>query len=455
VTQPRIYYGEEQDVYAIVKGQTPEFDYPRGNDNVYDYYKGTGGVPISGLIRRLLFSFYFRDINLLVTGNIIPGSEVMMRRNISQRIGYIAPFLNQDRDPYVVLHDGGLYWIVDCYTVSDHYPYSQTNGDQINYVRNSVKVVVNAYTGATDFYVSDPEDPIIRTWARIYPGTFRAMSEMPPDLKAHIRYPEDFFLIQTDIYRTYHMTDPAVFYNKEDLWSFPRENYADETAPMQPYYVIMRLPGETSAEYVLMLPMVPQGRDNMISWLAARCDGADYGHLFEFSFSKDRLFYGPYQIQARINQNPEISQQYSLWNQMGSKVLLGNLLVIPVEDSLLYVEPLYIRAQDGQLPELKRVLASYSDRTVMGDDLDLTLAALFKGAEGVPSPVIAGAGQAPVTIAVSAEASQPGKVPAGEAGAAAHYNNALQALRGGDWNRFGAEMQKLGEELGQPGGPAP
>ncbi|HEX4210885.1 MAG TPA: UPF0182 family protein, partial [Candidatus Binataceae bacterium] len=457
VTQPRIYYGEEPDSYVIVKGQTPEFDYPRGNDNVYDYYKGSGGVPISGLLRRILLSFYFRDVNLLVTGNIIPGSEVMLRRNISQRVGYIAPFLNQDNDPYLVVHDGGLYWIIDCYTTSDHYPYSQTNGDQINYIRNSVKAVVNAYTGATDFYVSNPEDPIIRTWERIYPGTFKAMSDMPPDLRMHIRYPEDFFVIQADIYRTYHMTDPAVFYNKEDLWSFPRENYADETAPMQPYYVIMRLPGEATDEYVLMLPMVPQGRDNMISWLAARCDGADYGHLFEFAFSKDRLFYGPYQIQARMNQNPEISQQYSLWNQMGSKVILGNLLVIPIEDSLLYVEPLYIRAQDGQLPELKRVLASYSDRTVMGEDLDSTLAALFKGIEGVPAPTIATV-QPTSNAAINANVSNPSAPgPSGAAAAAAgDYRDALQALRSGDWPRFGAEMQKLGAALGQPGGgPAP
>ncbi|HUN58343.1 MAG TPA: UPF0182 family protein [Candidatus Binataceae bacterium] len=451
VTQPRIYYGEETNSYVVVKGETPEFDYPRGNDNVYDFYKGSGGVPISGLLHRILLSFYFRDINLLVTGNIGPGSEIMLRRNISERVAYVAPFLNQDSDPYLVVHDGGLYWILDCYTTSDHYPYSQTNGNQINYIRNSVKAVINAYDGATDFYVSNPEDPIIRTWERIYPGTFKAMSDMPPDLHAHIRYPEDFFLIQADIYRTYHMTDPTVFYNKEDLWSFPRENYSDETMQMQPYYVIMRLPGEATDEYVLMLPMVPQGRDNMISWLAARCDGADYGHLFEFAFSKDRLFYGPYQIQALINQNPEISQQYSLWNQMGSKVILGNLLVFPIEDSLLYVEPLYIRAADGQLPELKRVIAAYGGRTVMGVDLPSTLASLFKGYEGVTAPAAAAA-------EASAHANPSSSVPATLApgAAAADYRAALEALRSGDWTGFGGAMQKLGQALGQPGGsPSP
>jgi hypothetical protein len=449
IAQPGIYFGEEPDIYAIAKARTPEFDYPRGNDNVLDFYKGNEGVPVSGFWRRLFFSFYYHDINLLVTEDIVPGSSILLRRNINQRLAVLAPFLNQDHDPYVVVHDGRLVWIVDCYTVSDHYPYSQRNANQINYIRNSVKAVVDAYTGHVDFYVADPEDPIIRTWERIFPGMFKPLTAMSADLRAHIRYPEDFFLIQADIYRTYHMTDPEVFYNREDLWAVPRENYADEIVPMQPYYVIMRLPGETNAEYILMLPMVPQGRDNMISWLAARCDGADYGHLFEFAFSKDRLFYGPYQIQARINQNPEISQRYSLWNQMGSKVILGNLLVIPLEDSLLYVEPLYIRAQNGQLPELQRVLASYGDRTVMGDDLESTLAALFTGGKSGPPVVTTGASQ-PAVIAAAPTGAAAGKVTPDLQGAVAHYNRALQALRQGDWAQFGAEVDKLGQDLGQP-----
>jgi uncharacterized protein len=460
ITQPGIYYGTLPDNYVLVKAQGPEFDYPRGNNNVFDYYKGDGGVPISGLWRRLLFSYYYHDINLLVTQNIVPGTRIMFRRNIVDRVARLAPFLNQDHDPYLVVHDGGLYWIMDTYTVSDHYPYSQRNTLGISYIRNSVKVVINAYTGKTEFYVSDPDDPMIRTWERIYPGMFKPLNEMAADLRLHIRYPEDFFLIQAEIYATYHMTDPSVFYNREDLWAFPKENYADETTLMQPYYVVMRLPGEQQAEYILMLPMVPQGRDNMISWLAARCDGADYGHLFEFEFSKDKLFYGPYQIQARINQNPEISQQYSLWNQMGSKVILGNLLVIPVEDSLLYVEPLYIRAQNNPLPELVRVLASYSDRTVMGDNLQLTLAALFKGEEGVPPPTIAKAGPtspkpenqlAAAQAAETGGAGRLGATPAELTSAADHYSKALQALRAGDWTEFGTEMQKLGDTLGPTG----
>jgi uncharacterized membrane protein (UPF0182 family) len=442
IDQPAIYFGEEPDNYVIVNSATPEFDYPRGADNVFSYYKGSGGVPVSGILRRLLLSIFFRDINLLVTENIVPRSRIMFRRNIAQRISYIAPFLILDHDPYPVIHDGRISWVVDGYTTSDHYPYSQRNVDQINYMRNSVKVVVDAYDGTTRFYIADPDDPVIQVWHRIFPGMFKPMAEMPDELRRHIRYPEDLFLVQADIYRAYHMTDPQVFYNREDLWGFPRENAGDETIAMRPYYVIMRLPGESRAEYILMLPMVPQGRDNMISWLAARCDGADYGHLFEYAFSKDRLFYGPYQIQARINQNPEISRQLSLWNQMGSKVLFGNLLVIPIQDSLLYIEPLYIRAENGQLPELQRVIAAYSDRVVMGETLDTTLQALFTGANAPAPPVIAGAAAPPAT-------------PSADLGVASgHYNRALEALRSGDWTAFGAEMQALGRALGAPAPPS-
>src|SRR3984957_19800816 len=456
VDQPALYFGEARDNYAVVDSATPEFDYPKGTDNVFSYYAGSGGVPVAGFFRRLLFSIFFRDINLLVTENIVDKSKIMIRRNIKERIAYIAPFLNIDRDPYSVILNGRMVWILDCYTTSDHYPYSQRNGDGINYIRNSVKVVVDAYTGDTDFYMSDPDDPVIKTWQRVFPAMFKPMSAMPTDLRAHIRYPEDFFLIQADTFRTYHMTDPQVFYNREDLWGFPRENYAGETVPMTPYYVIMRLPGEAKAEYMPMLPMTPSGRDNMIAWMAARCDGADYGHLFEYSFSKDKLFYGPYQIQARINQNPEISRQLSLWNQMGSKVLLGNLLVIPIQDSLLYVEPLFIRAENGQLPELQRVVASYSDRVVMGDTLDLTMAALFQNA-APPAPTIAKAittqlAPQPITQGPSVGAA-PGK--GDMQSAAQHYNRAMEAIRAGDWTAFGTEMKALGDELSKPSDSGP
>ncbi len=453
ITQPDIYFGQEPDNYAVIKASTPEFDYPKGADNAYSYYQGEAGIPISGLGRRLLFSYVMRDINLLVTEAIKPQSRILIRRNISDRIARLVPFLNQDRDPYVVLSGGRLYWIVDCYASSDRYPYSQRSPDQINYIRNSVKAVVDAHSGATSFYIADPDDPIVNSWARIFPGLFKPLAQMPADLRSHIRYPEDLFLVQADIYRTYHMTDPQVFYNREDLWGFPRENYSGETVVMQPYYVIMRLPGEQKDEYILMLPMVPQGRDNMIAWLAARCDGADYGHLFEYAFSKDSLFYGPYQIQARVNQNPEISRQLSLWNQLGSKVILGNLIVIPLQDSLLYVEPLYIRAENGQLPELDRVIAAYRDRVVMGDDLPQTLQALFR--EGAPAaPVIA---QAPESAGAPARqppgAMAPGDTSAGLHTAAQLYSRAMAALKAGNWTEFGADMESLGHALEQPAPP--
>ena len=447
VENPAIYFGEEPDNYVVVDSATPEFDYPRGADNAFSFYKGEGGIPISGLWRRSLFSFFFRDINLLVTENIVNQSKIMIRRNILTQLSYLAPFLRLDGDPYTVLLNGRLVWIVDAYTTSDRYPYSQ-DIDGLNYIRNSVKAVVDAYDGTTTLYVADAEDPVIQTWQRIFPAMFKPLTAMPEELHQHIRYPEYFFQVQAGIYRTYHMKDPQVFYNREDQWDVAKENYAGMTGAMQPYYIIMRLPGEAQEEYMLMLPMVPKGRDNMISWMAARCDGADYGHLFEYAFSKDSLFYGPYQIQARINQSPEISRQLSLWNQMGSKVILGNLIVIPVQDSLLYVEPLYIRAEDGQLPELQRVIASYGDQVVMGDTLPQTLASLFTGHEGAAAPVVTEV--KPQTPTPAGAVTPP--TQASPSSAANHYNRALKALSAGNWTEFGTEMQQLGQDLGQNSG---
>jgi hypothetical protein len=450
VENPAIYFGEEPDNYVVVDSATPEFDYPKGADNVFSFYKGTGGIPVNGLWRRMLFSFFFRDINLLVTENIVDHSKIMIRRNILTRLSYLAPFLRLDSDPYSVLLNGHLVWIVDAYTTSDRYPYSQ-DIDGLNYIRNSVKAVIDAYDGTTTLYVADAEDPVIQTWQKIFPAMFKPLSAMSDELRAHIRYPEYFFQVQAAIYRTYHMKDPQVFYNREDQWDVAKENYAGMTGTMQPYYIIMRLPGEAHEEYILMLPMVPKGRDNMIAWMAARCDGADYGHLFEYAFSKDSLFYGPYQIQARINQSPEISRQLSLWNQMGSKVILGNLIVIPVQDSLLYVEPLYIRAENGQLPELQRVIASYGDQVVMGDTLPETLASLFNRREGEAAPVVAGIklqGPLPANGAAA-------PVQTSSSSAANHYNRALKALSAGNWTEFGTEMQQLGQDLGQDSGASP
>ena len=285
----------------------------------------------------------------------------------------------------MVISDGRLFWMQDAYTTSNWFPYAEPLPDGgTNYIRNSVKVVIDAYNGTVDFYVADPSDPVMATYQRIFPGLFKPFEAMPADLQKHVRYPEDLFHIQAQVYRAYHMDAPEVFYNREDLWQFPRQPTSfdgasgGDGAEMDPYYIIMRLPGETRAEFFLMLPMVPSQRQNMIAWLAARCDPPDYGKLIVYEFPKDKLVYGPFQIEARINQNTEISQQISLWNQMGSRVIRGNLLVVPIENSLLYVSPLYLRAETGQLPELKRVIAAYGDRVVMEETLAGALAALFK-----------------------------------------------------------------------------
>ena len=396
VDQPGIYYGEEPDNYVVVKTNTPEFDYPRGSDNVFGYYQTDDGIKISGITHRLLFSYYFKDINLLVSDTIQPQSKILIRRNIRDRIARLAPFLVMDRDPYIVLHDGRLAWIIDCYTTSDRFPYSQRNGERnqlhpqrgqgggrrlhrphrllrVRSRRSHHPDLATDLSHAVPAAVRDaggfaPAHPLSGGHVSDPGGYLR---HLPHDRPAGVLQPRGRVGISARKLRRRNRSDAALL--RDHAAAQPRHE-----------------------EYILMLPMVPRGRDNMISWLAAGCDGNHYGHLIEYAFSKDKLIYGPYQIQARINQNPEISRQMSLWNQMGSRVILGNLLVIPIENSLLYVEPLYLRAENGQLPELQRVIASYSDRVVMGDDLDLTLAALFKPG-ALPKPQIVTA-QAPPPV---------------------------------------------------------
>ncbi len=442
LVQPRIYFGESADSYIIVKGSTPEFDYPKGNKNVYTEYSGADGVPIGGLGDRALFAYYFGDINILLSKYITSDSRIIFRRNIQQRINKIAPFLRLDHDPYIVVSGGRLYWIQDAYTVSRFFPYSKAFGDgSENYIRNSVKIVVDAYNGTVSFYVADPADPVVRTYSRIFPGLFQPMRDMPRDLHRHIRYPEDLFTIQAQMYRAYHMDAPEVFYNREDLWQFPRRPTSDGEngdTRMEPYFINMRLPDEKQTEFVLMLPMVPSHRENMIAWLAARCDEPDYGKLIVYTFPKEKLVYGPYQINALINQNTEVSQQISLWNQMGSRVIHGNLLVVPIDNSLLYVMPLYLRASSGQLPELKRVIAVYGGKVVMEHTLSSALATLFQAPEGA-------AATAPAAEETSAVAAPGLAVPMSAAarGALDHYNKALAKLKSGDWAGFGAELDAM------------
>ncbi|OAF03691.1 hypothetical protein AYJ54_03710 [Bradyrhizobium centrolobii] len=438
VREPRIYYGAESSDYVIVNGTVPEFDHPKGRDNVYASYDGSGGIPLSGMVRRLIFTDYFNDVNLLLTDYIADGSRILIRRNIRDRVRTIAPFLTLDRDPYLVISEGRMFWIQDAYTTSDYFPYAQpAPGLDLNYIRNSVKVVIDAYNGTVDFYLVDPGDAIAATYQRIFPGLFKAFAVMPPDLQKHIRYPEDLFLIQAKLYQAYHMEAADVFYNREDLWQFPRQpagdgvSSLDGVAPMAPYYIIMRLPGETQAEFFIMIPMVPSRRDNMIAWLAARCDEPDYGKLIVYEFPKEKLVYGPFQIEARIHQNTEISQQISLWNQMGSRVVRGNLLVIPIENSILYVSPLYLRAEQGHLPELKRVIAAYGEHVVMKETLAETLSALF-----VEN------GAAPAKRGAAAETPSEGSQRRAQE-ALDHYNRAMERLRSGDWTGFGREMDAV------------
>jgi len=436
IREPRIYYGKESNDYVVVKGTVPEFDYPKGKENVYASYDGSGGIPLSGMVRRLIFAHHFNDVNLLLSDYITDGSRIMIRRSIQKRVGAIASFLSLDRDPYLVISEGRLFWIQDAYTTSEYFPYAQPasvlNLD-LNYIRNSVKIVIDAYNGTVDFYLMDPADPIAATYQRIFPGLFRPFAAMAPDLQKHIRYPEDLFLIQARLFQTYHMEAADVFYNREDLWQFPRQPAGDGVSSMDgvtamvPYYIIMRLPGETQAEFFIMMPMVPSRRDNMIAWLAARCDAPGYGKLIVYEFPKEKLVYGPFQIEARIHQNTEISQQISLWNQMGSRVIRGTLLVIPIENSILYVSPLYLRAEQGHLPELKRVIAAYGEHVAMKETLAEALSALFVER-----------GIAPAAPDAATE------TPARRAQEALdHYNEAMGRLKTGDWTGFGKEIDAM------------
>jgi uncharacterized protein len=433
IHEPRIYYGEETDTYVVVKASTPEFDYPKGKDNAYAAYNGTGGIRVGGIGRRILFAWYFNDVNLLLSSYITGNSRIMIRRNIQERVHTIAPFLRLDHDPYLVVSEGRLFWMQDAYTTSSYFPYAQpARGFDLNYIRNSVKVVVDAYNGTVEFYLIDSLDPIAATYQRIFPNLFKPFAAMPADLQKHIRYPEDLFLVQAQLYQAYHMEAADVFYNREDLWQFPRQPGGNGTARMVPYYIIMRLPGETQAEFFLMLPMVPSRRDNMIAWFAARCDPPNYGKLIVYEFPKEKLVYGPFQIEALINQNTYISQQLSLWNQMGSRVIRGNLLVIPIENSILYVSPLYLRAEQGQLPELKRVIAAYGDHVVMEETLAGALSALF--ADGATQASSDAATGAPPLAGPAADRARQ---------ALDHYNRAIERLKSGDWAGFGTELDAM------------
>ncbi|UBF23624.1 UPF0182 family protein [Kovacikia minuta CCNUW1] len=416
---PRIYFGEITDTYIMTNTKVQELDYPSGNDNIYNIYDGLGGVDIGSLWQRWLFAIYLRDWQMVFTDNFNAQTKLLFRRNINQRIRAIAPFLTYDQDPYLVVADAGaeagrqkaegrrqeaegknsklktqnskltqnyLYWIVDAYTTSDRYPYSAPaqhlspgQSGSFNYIRNSVKVVIDAYNGSVNFYVADADDPIIQSWSAIFPGLFKPLSAMPAALQEHIRYPQDLFRVQSEQLMVYHMTDPQVFYNREDQWQVPTEIYDNKPQLVEPYYLIMNLPTTTKAEeFILLLPYTPKQRTNLTAWLASRSDGKDYGTSLLYRFPKQQLVFGTQQIEARINQDPVISQQISLWNRQGSRAVQGNLLVIPIDQSLLYVEPLYLEAAQNSLPTLVRVIVAYENRIVMAETLEQALRAVFQ-----------------------------------------------------------------------------
>jgi uncharacterized membrane protein (UPF0182 family) len=437
VERPAIYYGEKTPGYRIVATKVKEFDYPKGSQNVYTSYQGKGGIPLDSFWKRVLFAWDLSDVNILLTSYLAPESRIQIWRRVRERVGKIAPFLQLDRDPYLVLSEGKLYWVQDAYTISDRFPYSDpysgSFGVSLNYIRNSVKVIVDVYEGSVRFYVMDPNDPVLRVYRRAFPGVFRELGELSPDLKRHLRYPEDLFRIQASMYRTYHMTDPQVFYNREDLWTFPQEKYAGSAIPMIPYYVLIRLPGEKELMYLLMTPFTPQGRDNMISWMAAKCDFPEYGKLLLYQLPKERLIWGPIQIEAMIDQNTLISQQLSLWDQKGSRVIRGNLIIIPIDNSFLYVEPVYLTAEGTNIPQLKRVIVVAGDKVVMEPTLEQALQAVFGAAQ--PAEKVS----APEQLEELTRARK-------------EFEKAEKAMQQGRWEGFGKAMEALKKLLSPPGG---
>lgn len=394
IFNPRLYYGEVADNYIMTNTKVPEFDFPSGQDNVYHTYDGEGGIIIASPLQRLIFSVYFRDWRMLLTNNFTPETRILFRRNLMDRISAIAPFLNYDRDPYLVVakyspeDENSLYWLIDGYTISNYYPYSDGGENHFNYIRNSVKVLISAEDGKTQFYVSDENDPIIKVWQKVFPQLFHPLTEMPSTLKQHIRYPIDFFNTQSERLLSYHMIDPQVFYNREDQWQVPEEIYGDEALSIQPYYLITKLPIATQEEFILLHPYTPISRSNLIAWLAARSDGENYGKLLLYQFPKQRLVYGPDQVEALINQDPVISGQISLWNRQGAKAVQGNLLIVPIEQSLLYVEPVYLEADRNSVPTLVRVIVVYQNKIVMANSLQNALNGIFAEATQEETPII-------------------------------------------------------------------
>lgn len=443
ITQPAIYYGQHNDDYKIVNTNVQELDYPQGDQNVYTNYQGSSGVNIGNFFTQLLFSWNFGDINILLTDYINDDSKIIFWKRIQDRVKKIAPFLKLEDDPYVVLNEGKLYWMQDAYTTSPDYPYSEPYNGQYNYIRNSVKVVVDAYNGSVEFYVSDEEDPILNIYRDIFPDMFKPIDEMPGTLQQHVRYPIHMFKAQLEKYNEYHMVEPQVFYNNEDLWTRPNEKYGGQSIKMEPYYVLTKLPGQEELQYLLISPLTPNNRDNMIGWIAANSDYPNYGEVSVYQLPKDRLILGPAQIEARIDQDTEISRQLALWDQRGSRVIRGNLMVIPIEDSFIYVEPVFLIAEGVDIPQLQRVIATTGDKIAMQPTLWQSIEALYgKREERIASAEIDTSIAPPSTQAA-------GPTPAEFTEVQSLWNDANEALRNGDWEEFGRNMKEIEELLNE------
>lgn len=446
---PSIYFGELTNDYVIVNTDTREFHYSTaGDENTFTAYEGEGGIPLNSLWRRLLFALKFGEYRILVSGELNNDSRILFDRHIRTRVEKIAPFLHYDGNPYIVIHDGRLFWIQDAYTVTNRYPYAAPHGS-INYIRNSVKVVVDAYHGSIKFYLIDGADPLAENYNRIFPGLFTPAGEMPEGLLEHLRYPVDLFQIQSRMVTLYHVTDPNTFYAREDLWNVPMEHYFGQDQPMEPYYTILQLPGYAETEFVLILPFTPSNRNNIIAWMVARCDQPNYGAVELFLFPKEKVVMGPKQVENRIDQSTEISAEFTLWSQAGSNVIRGNLLVLPINGSLLYVEPIFLEAEGGGLPELARVIVAYQETVVMEETLEQALESIF-GERGELPP-----GAPPSGPEEPVEPVEPGTITDPDIAslikqARQLFDQAQQRQREGDWTGYGeaiGELEKVLNEL--------
>ncbi|MCR4962771.1 MAG: UPF0182 family protein [Firmicutes bacterium] len=443
IERPEIYFGETTDNYIVVNTDEQEFDYPSGDANVYTTYDGNAGIRLN-FLNRLLFSMREGSLKLLVSTNIDSESKIIINRKIMDRVYRIAPFLHYDDDPYIVAAGGKLYWMIDAYTASSYYPYSEpySNKSDVNYIRNSVKIVIDAYNGDTGFYVVDEEDPIAQTLKKIYPALFKSFAEMPEELQAHIRYPITMFNIQAKVYSKYHMTDVNSFYQNEDAWNIATEVYGTETVTMVPRYYIMKLPNEKDAEFITSVPYTPSGKYNMTALLVGRNDGEHYGDLILFQLPKDRTIYGPQQIESQINQHTKIAQDFTLWSSAGSIYSRGNLFVIPIEDSLMYVEPIYLESASSSLPEVKRVVVYYNERIAYADTLANALGDMFGDEIGT---LLSGGDYRPAGDGSDGTKTEADGLSTEEIAQLAKqaYDDAIQAQRDGNWAAYGRYLDQL------------